>query len=98
MEDKHPYRRYWKVWAVLLFVTLVMIVVDGLSMSSSVLVPILLAAMLFKACLIGWEFMHLREEPRSLGFLVGFSLLFFGAVLFALIAPDGLRILHDVAP
>ena len=78
--------------------TLVMIGVDGLSISSSILIPVLLAAMLFKACLIGWEFMHLREEPRSLGFLVAFSLLFFGAILFILVAPDGLRILHDVPP
>lgn len=97
-EATGPYARYWKIWGVLLGVTVLMITVDTLEMPAGILLPVLLAAMLFKASLICWEFMHLREEPRALAFLVAFAVLFLGSLLFAVIAPDGLRILHDVAP
>ena len=52
----------------------------------------MLVAMLTKASIIGANFMHLRRERVPLILTVVVGLLVTGAVLFALIAPDALRI------
>ncbi len=102
------YRTYWRIWFILLAVTLIMIFIDrptaqaldgsGPAIPHGVLVFILVAAMLFKATLIASYFMHLRYEKLFLGLSVLFGLLINGAILFVLIVPDGLRIFGMAAP
>lgn len=85
-------RLYGMTWFGLLALTGVMLFVDGSPLPRAAFVAVLLAAMLLKASLIGANFMHLRYErlPLALGVVVG--LLVTGALLFALIAPDAVRI------
>ncbi|HSF17178.1 MAG TPA: cytochrome C oxidase subunit IV family protein [Vicinamibacteria bacterium] len=88
------YRSFWKTWAILLALTVVMVFVDVVQAPRALLVIVLLGAMLTKAFLIGAEFMDLKHERLVVGVAVAFSLLFFGAVLYALMVPDGLAILR----
>jgi cytochrome c oxidase subunit IV len=88
------YRRFWRTWGILLGLTSIMVFVDVMHMPRLLLLVVLLAAMLTKAALIAARFMDLEHEKIVVGFSVAFSLLFFGAVLFALIAPDGVAVLH----
>ncbi len=84
---------YWRIWFVLLVLTLVMVFIDQSPLSRSVLVLVLVAAMLAKVSLIAGYFMHLRFEKLNLILIVLVGLLITGLLLFALIAPDGMRIL-----
>ena len=52
-DTSHGGRLYWGTWLTLLALTLVMIVVDGLSMPRSIFLSVVLSAMLVKATLIG---------------------------------------------
>jgi cytochrome c oxidase subunit IV len=88
------YAVYWRTWGFLLALTLVMVVLDQAAVPRVVLVLVLLTAMLVKAVLIAGTFMHLNQERLSLALTVAIALLATGAVLFFLIAPDGLRLLH----
>lgn len=90
----HPYRLLWKTWGVLLCLTAIMVFVDIVKMPRIVLLFVLLGAMLTKAFLIAARFMDLAHEKLVVFVAVAFSLLFFGAVLFALMVPDGLAVLH----
>ena len=89
-----PYSIYWRTWAFLLTLTLVMVILDQAAVPRVVLVLVLLTAMLVKAALIAGTFMHLSQEKLSLALAVVTALLLTGAVLFFLIAPDGLRLLQ----
>ncbi len=40
------------------------------------------------------QFMELKREKLAVGASVAFSLLFFGAIFFFLIVPDGIAVLH----
>ncbi len=102
-ENTPGYGFYWRIWGILLLVTLVMLFVDrptaqALGSTSGglprgLLIFILVVAMLLKAWLIAAFFMHLRFERLALGMAVLLGLLVNGFILFALIVPDGLRIL-----
>lgn len=99
MADTHvhtagTYSFYWKIWGALLLLTLGMISVDQMDLPRTLLVLVLIGAMLVKAGLIASFFMHLRFERLFLGLSVLFGLLINAAILFALIAPDGRRILR----
>lgn len=85
---------YWRTWIFLLVLTLIMVIVDQTSLPRAVLLLILLSAMLMKATLIAGNFMHLRYEKLSVAITVAVSLLLTGAILFLLIAPDGIRSLR----
>lgn len=85
-------RLYWGTWGVLLVLTTVMLVVDGSPIPRVAFVTVLLGAMITKALLILAHFMHLRFERGSLALGVIVGLLLTGAILFALIAPDAVRI------
>ncbi len=85
-------RLYWATLLALLALTVVMLVFDGLSVTRSAFLAVVLSAMLMKAALIGAHFMHLRFERRALAVMVAGGLLITGAILFALIAPDAVRI------
>jgi len=97
------YRLYWKIWVILLIVTLVMIFIDrptaqalqgdDTMLSPGVLVLVLVCAMLLKAVLIATYFMHLKFERPLMGIAVLLGLLINGAILFALLYPDAVRIL-----
>ena len=87
-------RIYWRIWLVLLLLTLVMVLVDQSSLSRTLLVSVLVAAMLVKALLIAGYFMHLRFEKVALILMVVVGLFVTGVILFTLIAPDGIRILE----
>jgi cytochrome c oxidase subunit IV len=89
-----PYRFFWKTWGILLGLTSIMVVVDILKMPRIVLLLILLGAMLTKAFLIASRFMDLGHERRVVFFGIAFSLLFLGGILYALMVPDGLAVLH----
>ena len=92
-ESKVGSSHYWRIWAVLLVLTLIMVFVDQRPLTRSVLVLVLVAAMLAKASLIAGYFMHLRFEKLNLILIISVGLLITGFILFALIAPDGMRIL-----
>lgn len=93
-SDKSPYGTLWKTWGLLLTLTCVMVFVDVMGLPRILLLVVLIAAMLTKAFFIASQFMDLKHEKLVVGISVAFSILFFGALLFALIAPDGVAILH----
>jgi len=76
------YRVYFKIWGVLLVITLLMVFTRNPT--------ILLAGMAAKATLIALWFMHLKDERKDFIFYVAGSIVIFSAVLFALLVPDGL--------
>ena len=103
---KGGYGIYWRIWLILLVVTLVMIFVDRPTATAlqsdspgvpqGILVVVLVLAMLLKAFLIASYFMHLRWERIFLQLSVLIGLLINGAILYGLIAVDGVRILGMV--
>ncbi len=60
-----PYGFYWKIWGVLLVLTVVMLYVD--------LRPVLLAGITVKAALIAMWFMHLKYEFKWFGWTLVLS-------------------------
>jgi len=76
-----PHLTYWKAWAALLAVTLVMILV-----TNPVLVTI---GMTIKAAIIVLWFMHLKYERFDFILYVLLSTFLTALVLFGLILPDG---------
>jgi caa(3)-type oxidase subunit IV len=88
---------YWKIWGILLVLTVVMVFVDGASLPFAMLAGILVAAMLVKAGLIASFFMHLRYEGILLILSVVLGLAVLGFILYALMIPDGLRIFDMVS-
>ena len=97
MANEHPkpgYKFYWGTWATLLVFTLLMLGTSLVTLPKAVLIGLLLVAMLVKASLIGAHFMHLRFEKLSLGVMVAAGILATAAILFGVIAFDGLRILR----
>ena len=97
-ESKVSSSPYWRIWFVLLVLTLVMVFIDQSPLTRSVLVLVLVGVMLAKVSLIAGYFMHLRFEKLNLILVVLVGLLITGAILFALIAPDGMRILDLSRP
>ncbi len=98
MSTAPGYRTYIRIWLVLLSLTVVMLFLDTAPIPRGLLIGVLVVAMLAKAGLISGWFMHLRFERMVLGLAVFFGLLLNGAILFLLIAPDGLRIFRMVSP
>ena len=91
------YRLYWVTWLVLLSFTLAMLMVGFAPWPRWALLILLVCAMLVKAGLIAWNFMHLRFEHPVLVMIVAGSLLATGAVLFLVLAGDALHVLrHSV--
>ena len=90
------YRVYWIAWGFLLALTVLMVGLDQAPLPRTTVVVLMLTAMLFKACLIGAFFMHLRSERLALvlGIVVGLPLN--ALILYILIAPDALRIFNMV--
>ena len=89
---------YWRIWFVLLVLTLVMVFIDQSPLTRNLLVLVLVGVMLVKVSLIAGYFMHLRFEKLNLILVVLVGLLITGLLLFALIAPDGMRILDLSRP
>lgn len=88
------YKTYWITWFVLLLLTLGMVLVSGSSLPKQVFIALLILAMLAKATFILGTFMHLRFEKLGLTLMVVLAIVFTAAALFAIIAPDGIRISH----
>jgi len=88
------YRVYWTAWSILLALTVVMVALDQMALPRQAFVILMLGAMLTKASIIGAYFMHLRSErlPLVAGVIVGLPIN--AAILYVLISPDALRILH----
>ncbi len=99
-ESSHAgsYRTYWATWFVLLLLTLGMVLLNVAPLPRAVLLGLLVCAMLAKASLIGANFMHLRFERMALVLIVAVGILGTAAVLFALLAVDGVRVLRLSAP
>ena len=93
-HESQSYGALWKIWGLLLVLTAIMVFVDAMGLPRVLLLVILIAAMLTKAFFISSQFMDLKHEKLVVGISVAFSILFFGALLFALIAPDGVAVLH----
>jgi len=93
-SEAPPYGDLWKTWGLLLLLTSVMVFVDVVGLPRILLLVVLVAAMLTKASFISSRFMDLRHEKLVVGISVAFSILFFGAILFTLIVPDGVAVLH----
>ncbi len=89
---------YWRIWFVLLVLTVVMVFIDQSPLTRNLLVLVLVVVMLVKVSLIAGYFMHLRFEKMNLILVVLVGLLITGLLLFALIAPDGMRILDLSRP
>lgn len=88
------YGIYWRTWGVLLALTVLMFFLDSLAMPRLPFVLIMVTAMLLKVTLIAGIFMHLRQESLDLVICIGVCVLGLGVILYGLIAPDALRILH----
>lgn len=82
MESMHPvpYAAYWKAWAVLLVLTLMMIFISHPA--------ILVGGILVKAAIITALFMHLRWERMDFALGIVFATLLTALVLYLLILPD----------
>lgn len=87
-------RTYWATWFVLLLLTLGLIFVTKAPLPRAVLLVLLVGVMLTKASLIGANFMHLRFEKVGLALIVMIGILGTAAILFALLAVDGARVLE----
>ena len=87
------YTVYWRTWTFLLVLTAIMLFLDTLPMPRTPFVVLMVAAMLLKVVLISGIFMHLRQESLDLVIAIGVCMLGCVVVLYALIAPDALRIL-----
>ena len=95
MEHVSSYRTYFLIWFVLLALTIVMIVTEGAGLPRALTVGVVLAAMAAKVVLIGGWFMHLRYERVGLVAAVVGGTMLTAAVLFFLIAPDGINALRS---
>jgi cytochrome c oxidase subunit IV len=85
-------RVYWITWGVLLMITVMMLVLDGAKVSRTPFLVMMLGAMAIKATLIAGNFMHLRHENAGIILTVMVGLFACGLILYALIAPDAVRI------
>jgi len=92
-----PYRTYWKSWGVLLALTAVMLYSETVPLVRAATVGLLLVAMLVKAGVITAWFMHLKFEKAALVAAVVGTTVLTAAVLFGLIAPDGVAMLRHAA-
>ncbi len=80
-----PYGFYWKIWGVLLALTVVMIAIDNRL--------VLLAGIVVKATLIAMWFMHLKYEFKWFTWTLVLATALTAGCLFGLIAPDGFAML-----
>ena len=92
-EAVADFKVYWKVWGMLLALTVVMLFLDQAPMPQFLFIIVMVGAMLTKAGLIAAYFMHLRYEAPFLQWMLLIGLLINGAFLFFLIIPDAYRIL-----
>ena len=75
------FKFYWKVWGMLLALTLVMLFLDQAPLPPLLFVLVMVAAMLTKAGLISAYFMHLRYEAAFLQWMLIVGLLITGATV-----------------
>jgi cytochrome c oxidase subunit IV len=85
-------RTYWITWAILLAITAAMLLLEGAAISRTPFLILMIGAMTVKASLIAGTFMHLRFEKIGIVLTVVVGLFVFGLVLYALMAPDAIRI------
>lgn len=77
-----PYSRYLKAWGALLVLTLIMVKIESPT--------IVMMGIFAKISIIMAVFMHLKDETFDFMLVIVFSIVFFAALLFGLIAPDGM--------
>jgi len=75
------YAKYMKAWITLLVITVVMVFVSNPT--------VILVGICAKVSIIAAVFMHLKDETLDFIFIIAFSIVFFAALLFGLIVPDG---------
>ncbi|MHC4954816.1 MAG: hypothetical protein ACYTGZ_13100 [Planctomycetota bacterium] len=80
--ESHSIKRYIKAWGVLLAITILMVVLPTPT--------VILLGIAAKIAIIAAVFMHLMDERGDFVIIIGFSIVFFAAILFALIVPDAL--------
>ena len=91
------YRTYWISWGALLVLTALMLLSETAPLYRTVAVGFLVVAMLVKAGVITAWFMHLKFESAALVVSVVGATVLTAAVLFGLIAPDGVSMLRHAA-
>ncbi len=96
MSSAQDPKTYWKIWGMLLALTVVMLFLDQAPMPPVMFVIVMVAAMLTKASLIAAYFMHLKYEHRFLQWTFIVGLLVNGTFMFALFIPDAVRIYRMV--
>jgi len=72
-EHKHP--NYIAIWWILLAVTVMEVGYSFLKVPRPILILGLVAMAVFKAVLVALYFMHLKFERKSLGIIVGSTLI-----------------------
>jgi cytochrome c oxidase subunit 4 len=77
-EHKHP--NYVAIWFILLIVTVMEVGYSFLKVPRPILIVGLVGMAVFKALLVALYFMHLKFERKSLGIIVG-STLILGMIL-----------------
>ena len=92
-HGKNPYKAYWISWAILLTITVGMLIAESLNLPRGFLVAFLLVFMMVKAVMIGANFMHLRYENRSLGFMVAAGILVTSLILYVFIVNESSHVL-----
>ncbi len=97
MEPITPYRTYWTAWGILLALTTVMVFTERAGLPRVGMLAVILFAMVMKVVLIGGWYMHLRYERMVLVASVVGGTFATAAVLFFLLIPDGLAVLHQGA-
>lgn len=68
-EHKSHKAEYFKVFFVLAALTVVELIIPNMSVSHFAKTSSLIALALGKACIVGWFYMHLKEETRWLKFI-----------------------------
>lgn len=77
------YKKIWKAWAALLVITVAMVFLPHNLWT-------IMIGILFKVVIIAGIFMDLKDETLDFVMIVGFNVLFFAILLYALMVPDGL--------
>jgi caa(3)-type oxidase subunit IV len=77
-EHKHP--NYIRIWWILLIVTMMEVGYSFMKVPRSILISGLVVMAVFKAVLVALYFMHLKFERKTLGIIVG-STLILGVIL-----------------
>ena len=94
----NPYGIYVKTWVLLLIITVAMLASETFHFPRLLLVIYLVAFMMVKATMIGWNFMHLSHEKLNLVFIVAAGILVTSLIFVAFTTPETMSIAAKSLP